>query len=120
MHGAVHRNGTAVEFENPFGNGQPKSNPTCSIMAALSSAIEGIKNVRQILGGNPIASIRHVHGRALALERERYRNGPARGSILQGILEEIVQHTLDETDIGPDKGEVVGQLCLEALLFLVG
>jgi len=40
--------------------------------------------------------------------------------ILQGILKEIVQYALDESNIGPDKRQVVGQLRLELLLFLLG
>src|SRR5262249_25499500 len=120
MHSAIHRNVATVELENLFGNGQPKANPTCSILVALRSAVEALEDVGEIFWGNPRARVRHLYGNARALERERHRNGPARRGILQGVLEEIVQHPLDETDIGPDKGEVVSQLGLEELLFLVG
>ena len=120
MHSAIHCNGTAVEFENPFGNGQPQADPACSILTTLSSTVEALEDIRELLRQNPIASILHLDGNAVALLRESHGNGPARRGILQGILEEIVQYALDESNIGPDKRQVVGQLRLELLLFLLG
>src|SRR5262245_15348739 len=96
LHDAVDGDVAAVELENPLGNSQPQSHSPGRLLAGVCGTVEGSKDVWEILRQNPRATIAYLHGYTVGFGGKRDRNDAARRRIVQGILQEIVEHPLDE------------------------
>ena len=78
--------GPVVQFQDFFGNRQPKPGVTVLGLATLIQLIKPVENAGQLFCRNAVAGIADLNRNIFILRREHQTDGAAPGGILNGIL----------------------------------
>ena len=98
--------GPVVQFQDFFGNRQPQPGVTLLRLATLIQLVKSVENVSQLSCRNAVAGVADLNRNIFIFRRERQTDGAAPGGILNGILNQVFQHPLYQTDVGIHEGEV--------------
>ncbi len=80
----------------------------------MAAAVEGLKHVGAVLGGDPRAGVRHLDLDGAVRRCRPDRDGAVRGSVANRVLEQVQEHPAELVGIPVGGGEVQGELRLES------
>src|SRR5437773_1128152 len=94
----------AVRLGNPLGDGesQPRAGTLTGTRARRIGAPEAIEDVRQVSRGDADSGIGHAEGDPAVREAQLHAHGPARGSVLHGVGEEVQDQLADAGGVDRD------------------
>ena len=98
--------GPVVQFQDFFGNRQPEPAVPLLGFATLVQLIKPVEYVGQLFCRDAAAGVADLNRNIFILRREHQTDGAVRGGILNGVLNQVFQHALYQTDIGIYKGKV--------------
>ena len=94
----------AMHFDDTRRNGKAQAEAGLAVVAVEVTGllVKTFENMRQFIGGYTVAGIRY-RDLDLAVTRANLQaHMPAVGGVLEGIVNQVIQHPFDHADIGRD------------------
>src|ERR1700721_2553193 len=100
---AIGANGATVREHDMLGDREPQPSSSRFAGASLVHAVEALKQARQMLERNTRAEIAHVKfNPAFGTPRAQHQP-PARGGVLERIVDQVGKNLMDGLAIGDDQ-----------------
>ena len=102
----IHPDAAAVRVDDPPDRGQPQAEALD--VSNLFSAIKDFKKMGQVFRGNARTLVLDGEPDGRTLDPDREPHPAMAGAILDGILQQVFQHSLQQERIGPEGLESPG------------
>ena len=84
------------------GDGQPDARAAMATVAGGVGTVEPVEKVRQVLGRHPLAGVCDAILHPLVDPAAAQGHGPARGSVAQGVVEQVAEHLSEPVGVDAD------------------
>ena len=101
---ALDPDATAVRFDDALGDGKPEPGASTPSPRRLP---ESVKDMRQVLGRDPAARVRHPEHDLLISRRGAHRDPSRPPRELDRVADEVLEHLKESVAIAPDLGNVI-------------
>ncbi len=103
-----------MQIQNPLGDGQAEPGTAArAVIAARLPAVKPVEQMRDFLSGNPATRVANPYVDLGTPRRQRDLHCTTGAGIAQGIVDQVVQHALDQADVGQHQGQLLRDVPLQ-------